>query len=217
MSLSKRLTSCLKFTQGFNKLADIGTDHAQLTIAAVESGFVSEALAIDNKIGPFSIAYNNVKNSDFYSKIRVLLSDGLKSLDDKVDVVVIAGMGGILIKNILINDSLRNVKRFILQPNNDPDSIREILHKIGYYIVDELIINDKGKYYDLIIIEPGTVDYTKLQIVFGPINLKEKPRFFVKRIEEELERLKELLLSISLVDRRITIEARIVLLEEALK
>ena len=217
MPLSKRLSSCLKFTQGFNKLADIGTDHALLPIAAVESGFVSEALAIDNKVGPFARAYNNVKNSDFASKIKVLLSDGLNSLDDKVDVVVIAGMGGSLIRNILLNHSLKNVKRFILQPNNDPDSIREILYEIGYYIVDELIINDRGKYYDMIIIEPGTVEYTQLQIVFGPVNLKEKPHFFVKRIEEELERLNKLLLSISLVDRRIAIKARIVLLEEALK
>lgn len=217
MSLSKRLNSCLKFTQGFNKLADIGTDHALLPIAAIEEGYVSSAIAIDNKVGPIGIAYNNVKNSKFEDKITIKLGDGLEQIDDTVDVVVISGMGGGLIANILRNHSLRNVKRLILQPNNDASLLREILHEINYHIVDELIINEKNKLYDLIIIEPGVSEYTKLEIIFGPINLAEKSYFFIKRINDELKRLNELLEQVQLTDRRISIKARILLLEEALK
>ena len=217
MSLSKRLTSCLRFTEGYNKLADIGTDHALLPIAAIEEGYVLSAIAIDNKIGPFGIAYNNVKNSKFEDKITVKLGDGLEQIDDDVDVVVISGMGGKLIADILLAHSLRNVKRFIIQPNNESNTIREILSKIEYYIVDELIINEKNKLYDLIIIEPGLVDYSLLEIIFGPVNLAEKPYLFIKRIEKEIERLTNLLSQISLSERRIEIKARILLLEEALK
>ena len=217
MSLSKRLNSCLKFTEGFNKLADIGTDHALLPIEAIENGYVSSALAIDNKIGPFGIAYKNVIQHKLEEKIKVLLGDGLDQLDDFVDVVVISGMGGGLIANILESHSLKNVKRLILQPNNDSHLIRELLSSIKYHIVDELIVNEKNKLYDLIVIEPGIVEYNKLQILFGPINLVEKSYFFVKRIEEEITRLNLLLKQVSLVERRISMKARIILLEEALK
>ncbi len=217
MSLSKRLSSCLKFTEGFNKLADIGTDHALLPIAAIEHGNVSQALAIENKIGPFEIAYNNVKNSKFSDRISVKLGNGLEQIDDSVDVVVISGMGGKLISEILISHDLKNVKRFILQPNNEPSSIRRILSKIKYYIIDELIINEKNKLYDMIIIEPGLIEYNELQILFGPINLSLKPHFFIMRIEKELKRLETLLPQISITMRRTEIKAQILLLKEALK
>ncbi|MCK5761701.1 MAG: tRNA (adenine(22)-N(1))-methyltransferase TrmK [Candidatus Izimaplasma sp.] len=92
-----------------------------------------------------------------------------------------------------------------------------MLKKIEYHIVDEIIINEKNKLYDLIVIEPGIVDYNKLQIMFGPINLTEKSHFFVIRIEKELKRLNDLLKQVSLPERRISIKARILLLEEALK
>ena len=217
MGLSKRLSSCLKYTEGFNKLADIGTDHALLPIVAIEEGYVTQALAIDNKVGPFGIAYNNVKNSKFSDRITVKLGDGLDQIDDSVDVVVISGMGGKLISDILMSHDLKNVKRFILQPNNEPSLIREILSKIKYYIIDELIINEKNKLYDMIVIEPGLVEYNNLQILFGPVNLLEKPHFFIMRIEKELKRLKTLLSQISIDERRIEIKAQILLLEEALK
>jgi len=217
VSLTKRLNSCLKYTEGFNKLADIGTDHALLPIEAIENGFVSTALAIDNKIGPFGIAYNNVIQHKLEDKITVLLGDGLEQLDDTVDVVVISGMGGGLIANILQGHSLKNVKRLILQPNNDSHLIREILSTIKYHIIDEVIVNEKNKLYDLIVIESGIVEYNKLQILFGPINLVEKSHFFILRIEEEIKRLKQILNQVSLVERRISIKARIILLEEALK
>ncbi len=217
MALSKRLSSCLKYTQGFTRLADIGTDHALLPIAAIEQGYVLSAIAIDNKIGPFGIAYNNIKNSKFENRIKVLLGDGLEKIDDDVDVVVISGMGGNLVANILLEHSLRNVKRVILQPNSDSDLVREILSDIGYYIVDEIIINEKNKLYDLIVIEPGIMEYTNLQKIFGPINLKEKSHFFVIRIETEIKRLEELLQQVPSSERTIAIKARIMLLEEALK
>ncbi len=217
MALSKRLNSCLRFTEGFNKLADIGTDHALLPIEAIKEGYVSSAIAIDNKIGPFGIAYNNVKTSKLEKNIRVLLGDGLDRIDDETDVIVISGMGGGLIANILKNHSLRNVKRLILQPNNDSEMIREVLSEINYHIIDELIINDKNKLYDMIILEPGIVEYTKLQILFGPVNLVQKSYFFILRIESELKRLHNLLKTVSLPERRRSIKARILLLEEALK
>ena len=217
MSLSKRLNSCLEYTKGFNKLADIGTDHALLPIEAVKRGYVLSALAIDNKKGPFNIAYTNVKEHKLEKSITVILGDGVAQIDNDVDVVVISGIGGGLIANILVNHNLRNVKRLVLQPNNDAFMIREILDRIEFHIVDEDIIKEKNKLYDLIIIELGKVHYNNLQIEFGPINLIEKSHFFIHRIKNEIARLNELLIQITIEERKISIKKRISLLKEALK
>jgi tRNA (adenine22-N1)-methyltransferase len=89
VKISKRLSICLKYTEGFNKLADIGTDHALLPINAITLGYVSSAQAIDNKQGPFVIAYSNVLKYELNNKIEVVLGDGIQKIDSDVDCVVI--------------------------------------------------------------------------------------------------------------------------------
>lgn len=217
MKISKRLSACLKYTEGFNKLADIGTDHALLPINAVTLGFVSSAQAIDNKQGPFVIAYSNVLKYELNSKVEVILGDGIKKIDSDVDVVVISGLGGSLISGILLKDNKQNVKRFILQPNNDSHLVREALVDIGFHIVDELVLNDNRKTYDLIVADLGVVKYSKLELQFGPINLKEKPYFFVRRIEKEMAKLTKVLPHITTQSRKEEIESRLKLLKEVIK
>ncbi len=217
MKISKRLSICLKYTEGFNRLADIGTDHALLPINAVSLGFVTSAQAIDNKQGPFVIAYSNVLKYELNSKVEVILGDGIKRIDDKVDCVVISGMGGSLISDIILKDDKKNIKRLILQPNNESILVRRAIVKIGFYIVDELVFSDNHKTYDLIVAEIGSTQYTDLEIEFGPINLKEKPYFFIQRIEKEMTKLGKGLPDITTNSRKKEIEQRLKLLREVIQ
>jgi len=215
MDLSKRLYACARYTDGFQKLADIGTDHAFLPIHCVQEGYVSKALAIDNKEGACVNANSNVKNRDLQHKITVIKGDGIEQIDEDTDVVVIAGMGGNLIANILTNHSVKNVNRFILQPNNEADKVRSIVSKLGFHIIDELVLEENRKIYDIIVIEQGVKHYTDFEVQFGPINLIQKPHFFIKRIEKEISKLHKILPNITTDQRKISILARIKLLEEA--
>ncbi len=217
MKLSKRLNSCLNYTKGFYKLADIGTDHAQLPIAAITKNYVSYALAIDNKKGPYEIAKKHVKNYKLEKKITVILGDGLTVIDKLVDVVVISGMGGSLIANILLNADLKNIKRLIIQPNNDATIVRKTLMQLHYQIEDEQIINDKNKLYDLIVAKQGIIQYDQLQLTFGPINLQNKSTIFITQLTSEITRLKKLLETVSSPKRITEITKELTLLEEALK
>ena len=217
MKLSKRLLNCAHFTAGFNKLADIGTDHALLPIYCIKEGLVSNVLAIDNKEGPYLIALTNVKKHGYEKQVEVLLGNGIQKITDDVDVVVIAGMGGILISKILQMDPLKNVQRLILQPNSDTYAIRKILKHIGFKIVEEVVLLDSQKLYDVIVLERGIQELSKLEEIFGPINLREKPYFFTLRIEKELEHLHKIEALIHSKDEKIQLLARIKLLEEALQ
>lgn len=214
MHLSKRLEACLKYTEGFVKLADIGTDHAMLPIVAVQRGNVVSALAIDNKFGPFLAARTNIIKYNVTDKVKVLLGDGLEKIDDETDVVVISGMGGELIVTILTSFSLRNVKRFILQSNNNVPLIRQLLSDIGFYIVDELVLEDQKKLYEVLVIEKGHQQLTPLEIEFGPINVIQKPYYFLKKITRELEHLTSIVGNIEQPEEKLRIENRIKVLQE---
>ena len=198
-------------------LADIGTDHALLPINAVTLGYVSSAQAIDNKQGPFVIAYSNVLKYELNNKIEVVLGDGINKIDSDVDCVVISGMGGSLVSDIILKDDKQNIKRFILQPNNDSNLVRKALSDIGFHIADELVFSDNNKIYDLIVADSGFKQYNDLEIEFGPINLKEKPHFFIQRIEKETAKLKKVLPHITTESRKTEIISRLKLLEEVIR
>jgi tRNA (adenine22-N1)-methyltransferase len=217
VKLSKRLSTCVRYTKGFHNLADIGTDHAQLPIYAIRKEYVAKAQAIDNKKGPYVVAYDNVKIAKLENKITVKLSDGLLDIDPDTDVVVIAGMGGGLISKILDKSLLRSVKRFILQPNNDAYKIRNILSNIDYKIVNEMVIEENHLLYEIIIIEKGGQQLSDLEIQFGPINLKKKSALFIQKIEKELNYLNIVVKNIEKEEQKVHLVHRIKLLEEVLK
>jgi len=214
MHLSKRLEACLRYTEGFVKLADIGTDHAMLPIVAVQRGNVMSALAIDNKFGPYIQARTNSIKYQVIDKVKVILGDGLTKIDKETDVVVIGGMGGELVVKILQNGPLLNVKRFVLQPNNNVPLVRRYLQDINYHIVDELVLEDQNKIYEIVIVEKGTATLTEMEIEFGPVNLQQKPFYFIKKITQELEHLKRILPNIVAPPERQKVEQRIQQLEE---
>jgi len=216
MPLSKRLHTCLQFTKGFRKLADIGTDHAFLPIQAVKEHYVFEAQAIDNKEGPYMIAKKNVEKLNLQDKIHVSHSDGLTKIDDDVDVVTINGLGGRVIREILLDGDLKNVKRLIVQPNNEASRIRSILENIGFYILDEFVIEEHNRIYDLLVLERGNKEYTDLEIEYGPINLRLKPPFFIERIEKEIKKYENITKHVTTKEQKAEIDAKIAELRSVL-
>ena len=217
MNLSKRLEVCVNFTDGFLNLADIGTDHAQLPIAAIQRGYVSKAQAIDNKYGPYVIAFSTVKKWDMEQKIKVVLGDGLEKIDDDTDVCVIAGMGGDLIRDILTAHPTKNIKRFVLQPNKDADKIRRMLTKINYKIVDELVLEEQNKIYNVMILEKGYQELTEDEIMYGPVNLKQKPFYFLKKMNQEIIRTEFILAQKTTDSDKQSLEHKLAKLKELLQ
>lgn len=133
-------------------LTDVGTDHAYIPIYATKSGLCEKALAADLRAGPLKMASNNIKKYGLTERIEIRLGDGLKPvLLTECDVIVIAGMGGPLIRDIL-STSIEKAKRarvLLLQPNNDVEAIRMWLYKNGFLIENEHLTRDAGKLYIL--------------------------------------------------------------------
>ena len=82
-------------------VADIGSDHGKLMVALVESKTITKGYAVENKEGPFERLRNNLIRYHVSDKITPLFSDGIKDITRDVSTIVIAGMGGQTIVNIL--------------------------------------------------------------------------------------------------------------------
>ncbi len=185
-----RLELIASLTNGYDSLADIGSDHAYVCIESVLKYGIRQAYACDINEGPLLNAKNNIKNYHLEEKIKTILSNGLIDFNYDVDLIVISGMGGSLICDILNNslDKVNKAKRLILQPNSDVEKVRFFLNENNYTIVDELLIKDKKHYYQILIAEKtqNKVVYNKLDIKYGPILRIRKDELFKEMYERKL-------------------------------
>jgi tRNA (adenine22-N1)-methyltransferase len=159
-NLSPRLAAVLAMVGGdCAVLADIGTDHAMLPVAAVQLNMVVRAIACDIAPGPLSQAVTGIYNSKMGDRIITRLGDGFDPLaEGEADVAVIAGIGGLNIVGILERGSAKakSVKRLILQPQSDTVKLRKNLHRLGYFIADERLAREGDRFYVIIVITPSS-------------------------------------------------------------
>ena len=188
--INKRLEIISSFIDKNDSLADIGCDHGYLGIMALNKG-VNYVQFIDNKIGPLSSAKVNCENIN-NDKIEFTLSSGLNDLNSQVDTIAICGMGGELIVDILKADlnKAKNLKKMILQPNKNEAKLREFLFSNGFIIIDEEIVYDKEKYYEIIIAQHSANKcfYNDLDIKYGPYLRIKKSNVFIDKWNKKLNK-----------------------------
>ena len=191
--ISKRLELVASFVPQGTILLDVGSDHAYLPIELVERGQIEGAIAGEVVEGPYQSAVKNVEAHGLKEKIQVRLANGLAAFEetDQVSVITIAGMGGRLIARILEEGlyKLANVGRLILQPNNREDDLRIWLQDNGFQIVAESILEEAGKFYEILVVEVGQMKLSASDVRFGPFLSKEVSPVFVQKWQKEAEKL----------------------------
>ena len=191
--ISKRLELVASFVPQGSILLDVGSDHAYLPIELVERGQIEAAIAGEVVEGPFQSAVKNVEAHGLKEKIQVRLANGLAAFEeaDQVSVITIAGMGGRLIATILEEglDKLASVERLILQPNNREDDLRIWLQDHGFQIVAESILEEAGKFYEILVVEAGQMKLSASDVRFGPFLSKEVSPVFIKKWQKEAVKL----------------------------
>ncbi|HEY8444896.1 MAG TPA: tRNA (adenine(22)-N(1))-methyltransferase TrmK [Bacilli bacterium] len=187
--MSIRIKTIAEFIPPYRNIADVGCDHGYLILEAFEKYHIIHAQAIDNKQGPLQNAMKNLQK--YQSQVTFTLSNGLQDLEPENEVVIIAGMGGMLIIKILSEnlERLENVKRIIIQANRDLDKIRQFALNNHFQIVSEKIIDEESIFYEIIVLEKGSSNYTKADLMFGPCLLKEKSPLFMKKWTKEYQKL----------------------------
>ena len=101
MKISKRLRVIGDLVSDNSFILDVGCDHALLDIYVVLNKKNVRAIASDINEGPISGALKNVKKYGVSDRVRVVLGGGLCAYNDKVDTIVISGMGSRTIVDII--------------------------------------------------------------------------------------------------------------------
>lgn len=158
MDISKRLLKIAEMVDTCNTVADIGTDHGYIPIYLIENNICSNAIASDINSGPLKKAKFNIEMEELEDKIQVRLGSGLSVLKkDEAQCIVIAGMGGNTIKDMLEErrEIIKNTKSIVLQPVQNPEVVRKYVYEKGFCILDEDLCFDENKYYEIIKIAYG--------------------------------------------------------------
>jgi tRNA (adenine22-N1)-methyltransferase len=196
MKISKRIQKIIEYIDVEDSVADIGCDHGYLGLGCLEKG-IKFLQNIDNKKGPLTTAMKNLSDYQMNDNVIYTLCDGLDNLDSRVDTIVISGMGGDLI-NQIINRNLekaKKLKKIIIVAHTKLFLLRKELTK-NFYIIDETIISEKNKLYEIIIFKPSgeaKTNYNYDDCLLGPIQKIKKEDLFIDKWNSRLEEIEKIL------------------------
>lgn len=148
--LSKRMQMLADMVTAGSRIADVGCDHAFLSVYLIQAGKCPKCLAMDVRRGPLSGAEEHIAAYGLGEYIETRLSDGLAAYRiGEAQTLVCSGMGGRLMKKILEEggDKTRSFTELILQPQSEISEFRIFLREAGFLVTEEEAVYEEGKYY----------------------------------------------------------------------
>lgn len=157
MKLTNRLNAVVGLITG-KTVADVGCDHGKVPIKLILDNKCIKVIASDVNKGPVDACRKNVAKFGLSDKIDVRCGSGISVLaTGEVDTVVIAGMGGELIADIIDSEKeiADSVNEFILQPMTSEEELRNYLQNNGYSIYNETLAAEGEKIYVIMRVSKG--------------------------------------------------------------
>lgn len=178
--------------------ADIGTDHAYVPIYLIQQGICKKAIASDVKIGPVKMADKNINLYNMNNQIETRLGNGLDTIaENEADTIIIAGMGGTLLTELLNANKQKACKAsaLILQPMNDLDVVRKWLYDNKFDIYDEELTAEGEKIYCVISAKYDCIDkqYDDFQLHVGEKLIKKNDPLLLKYCEMKVRQIEKVL------------------------
>ncbi|MBQ9971987.1 MAG: SAM-dependent methyltransferase [Firmicutes bacterium] len=217
IKLSDRLMLIASQIDNSETMADVGTDHGFLPMYLADEGICPRVILADVSKGSLEKGRQNVSRmiKDRYERGRFFeegtfdyrLGDGIRVLKHgEVDAVVIAGMGGILIADIITDDMEKAVslKKYVLQPRNNQGKLRYSLMQKGFEIKKNLLVREGKFICDVIVVSAPERPDLNIELPYSegdiryevPDNLLENGELATEYIERRLRKEKEILESL---------------------
>lgn len=158
MNLSDRLIKIAGFIKKNTVVLDVGTDHGYIPIYLIENQISKKIIASDISPDSLNKTIELVKKKGLEKNIDSRLGDGLDVVNPfEVEGVIMAGMGGILIQNILEKNKevTNSIDYFIFQPMIASKELRQYLSRNKFKIIDEELSKEGDKFYEILYVEKG--------------------------------------------------------------
>jgi len=163
MELNPRLRVIASCVTDVKTMADIGTDHGYLPVALIEKAILLRAIACDVNAKPLEKAKKIIEDYGFNRSIETRLGSGLSVLKPgEAEAIVMAGMGGLLIRDLLEAEPevALQAEKLVLQPMNNQAVVRRYLETHGFKIIREDLAQEGDRIYEIIVAQKGVMSIT---------------------------------------------------------
>lgn len=192
----KRLDILVSYIDENKIVADVGADHGITSIKVYEEKNPKKVIATDISANSLQKLRDKLENNNY--NIETIVTDGIYALNQEVNQIIISGMGGFLIAEILERgiEVAKNAEKLILQPNNSQTHLRKWLHDNNFEIIDENICKEEGYFYNIIVAKFRKNElvekYSKEEFYkYGKSNILNKDEITKEIIEIEIQDLKD--------------------------
>lgn len=188
--VTKRFYAIMNMMEPCQTIADIGSDHGKLASYVLMEGICQQVITTDCSEHSLQKARNLFANHPNETKVSFRIGDGLSVLEQgEAQGIVIAGMGGQLIASLLDKEQaiVQTASWLILQPMQQVSCLRAYLNHSSWAIVEEDLIFEENRYYDVIKIRPNLHNEKKENSAFfdefGHCLWEEHHPLLLKKIE----------------------------------
>lgn len=185
--MNKRLLLIAENIDKGTGVVDVGTDHGYLPVYLAEKSYEGNIIASDINADPLNKAICHAREAGFEDKIEFMLCDGLRKCQpEKVDTIVIAGMGGDMIVKILDESEwcMSSEYKLILQPMSKAEVVRYWLAYNEFAFEKELIVDENNTLYQIIIARfGGKTGHNDAELFSGKYDLAEDKSLYLRHFE----------------------------------
>ena len=164
--------------------------HGYLPVWLLQEGRIPSAIAADVGAEPLEHARRTAEEYETQG-LDFRLCDGLSGIEpEETDTVVIAGMGGETIRDILRAApwAADGHHTLLLQPMTKVELLRGWLRENGYRCTEERLVQDKGKLYVILLVTGGPSGQASDAERYGGFCLEHDPLYGLY-LEQQLRRL----------------------------
>lgn len=190
--MSNRLELIASFVKNGIGVADVGTDHGYIPVMLVKRGYKGNIIATDINEGPLNKAKQSLIEADCEEAVELILCNGLDGCEsEKIDTIIVAGMGGDTITGILDRAEwcAREDIKLILQPVTKPEILRYWLVNNDFRITNEAQAEENGIVYQIICAVPGRdCRYKDSELFIGRYDLIKGSTYYEQMLDKHIIR-----------------------------
>lgn len=190
--MSNRLELIASFVKNGIGVADVGTDHGYIPVMLVKRGYKGNIIATDINEGPLNKAKQSLIEADCEEAVELILCNGLDGCEsEKIDTIIVAGMGGDTITGILDRAEwcAREDIKLILQPVTKPEILRYWLVNNDFRITNEAQAEENGTVYQIICAVPGRdCRYKDSELFIGRYDLIKGSTYYEQMLDKHIIR-----------------------------
>ncbi|MCI5997516.1 MAG: class I SAM-dependent methyltransferase [Peptoniphilaceae bacterium] len=190
--ISLRLKKICDLVDNNSVVADIGTDHGIIPVYLSKEKVSKKIIATDISKNSLEKLNKKLLFDKTLNNIETRVSDGLDSFKEfEIDTIIISGMGGVLIRDILLSNLniAKSANYLILSPNNSLDILRKFLLENSFTIENESDVFENNKYYQILKVKVGKELYKyDYEYIYGKLLIKNKSENLKLFLKNELKK-----------------------------